>query len=58
MWVPKMTAAILEAEDVNVIQANWVDGARTKYDQAVSNTRIVGIQIKKLIRHLCVSSFI
>jgi len=53
MWVPKMTAAILEAEDVNVIQANWVDGARTKYDQAVSNTRIVGIQIKKLIRHLC-----
>merc|ERR1712168_3030 len=52
-WVPTMTKAILEVEDVNVIQANWVDGARTKYDQAVSNTRIVGIQIKKLIRHLC-----
>ena len=57
-WIPKMTAAILEAEDVNVIMVDWVGGAKTGiwyYNQAASNVRVVGVEIKKLITHLCVS---
>nr|CAB3264979.1 pancreatic lipase-related protein 2-like [Phallusia mammillata] len=51
-WVPEVTAAILYKEDVNVIQVNWVIGAHVAYDNAVSNTRVVGAQVAHLIKTL------
>lgn len=51
----KVTHAILDKEDVNVIVVNWIDGARLTYDQAVSNTRVVGSQIGHLIKNLMVT---
>lgn len=51
-WVPSMADTILANDDVNVIIVNWVKGAKTQYDQAVANTRMVGAQIHKLIMTL------
>lgn len=51
-WVNHMTQAILEYDDVNVVIVDWVGGAGVAYDQAVTNTRLVGAQIAQLIRAL------
>jgi len=54
-WVPEVTEEILKAEDVNVIQIDWVKGARVAYDNAAANTRVVGAQVAYLIKMLMVS---
>ncbi|XP_002130573.2 pancreatic lipase-related protein 2 [Ciona intestinalis] len=51
-WVPQVTETILYQEDVNVIQINWVKGAHVEYDNAASNTRLVGAQVGYLIKML------
>ena len=55
-WVPRMAEAMLSKEDVNVIMVDWVKGAKVFYDNAVSNTRIVGAIINKYLSNMVVSS--
>ena len=54
-WVPRMADAVLKKEDVNVIMVDWVKGAAVFYDNAVSNTRMVGVIINKYLKNLMVS---
>jgi len=51
-WVPRMADAVLKKEDVNVIMVDWVKGAAVFYDNAVSNTRMVGVIINKYLKNL------
>ncbi|ESO93553.1 hypothetical protein LOTGIDRAFT_215949 [Lottia gigantea] len=48
-WLQDLAAELLRAEDVNVIIVDWGNGAGLPYDQASSNTRVVGAQIAQLI---------
>lgn len=54
-WVPEVAETILYQEDVNVIMIDWVKGAAMEYDNAASNTRLVGSQVAHLINMLMVS---
>ena len=54
-WVGETTDVILDVEDVNVIQVNWKKGASVDYDQATSNTRLIGHQVGHLVKMLMVS---
>ena len=53
-WVGDTTEVILDVDDVNVIQVDWVRGASVDYDQATSNTRLIGAQIGHLVKMLMV----
>ncbi|KAL4237011.1 hypothetical protein ACF0H5_005395 [Mactra antiquata] len=56
-WVIRMKDALLQVEDVNVIIVDWRRGADKKdYNQAASNTRVVGALIANLITSLKVSA--
>ena len=47
-----MKDALLKQEDVNVIIIDWSTGAKSPYEQATGNTRVVGAQIAELIKFL------
>jgi len=51
-WMPKMTEELLKYGDYNVIVVDWHHGNRLPYEQAVSNTRVVGAQIADLMKTL------
>ncbi|XP_073412674.1 pancreatic triacylglycerol lipase-like [Dendrobates tinctorius] len=44
-WPFEMSQDILDVDDVNCFSVNWEDGAGIRYEQAVSNARVVGVQI-------------
>lgn len=56
-FVPRMTRAILAADDVNVIMVNWVSGANLEYDQSAQNTRVVGAVTAYLMKVISVKLF-
>ena len=47
-----MRDALLDREDCNLILNDYSGGARTPYDQAAGNARLVGVQIAELIKFL------
>jgi len=47
-----MRDALLDREDCNLILTDYSGGARTPYDQAAGNARLVGVQIAELIKFL------
>jgi len=51
-WIGDTTDIILDVEDVNVIQVDWRRGASVDYDQATSNTRLIGAQVGYLVKSL------
>nr|XP_006825445.1 PREDICTED: pancreatic lipase-related protein 2-like [Saccoglossus kowalevskii] len=49
-WVSDMKHALLDKDDLNVIQVDWSDGAfKLDYFQCVANTRVVGAETHALI---------
>ncbi|KAK2580877.1 hypothetical protein KPH14_005949 [Odynerus spinipes] len=51
-WMQNLTTAILSKRDANVICVDWEKGSSTNYMQAAANTRIVGAEIARVVRHL------
>lgn len=49
-WVTEMKDALLESEDLNVINVDWSRGNGFPYTQATANTQVVGAEIAKLIK--------
>jgi len=47
-----MKDTLLKREDFNIIIVDWSNGAKSSYEQAVGNTRMVGAQLAELIRFL------
>ncbi|XP_046392601.1 inactive pancreatic lipase-related protein 1-like isoform X2 [Ischnura elegans] len=52
VWVTNMTNVFLERDDLNVITVNWANGAGSLYVKAVSNARVVGLEVAFLINKL------
>lgn len=42
----------IHQDDMNVVVADWQNGASIPYEQATANTRVVGAQIAQLINML------
>ena len=51
-WINVVKDALLKQKDVNIIIIDWSTGAKSPYEQAAGNTRVVGAQIAELIKFL------
>ncbi|XP_015122366.1 pancreatic triacylglycerol lipase [Diachasma alloeum] len=51
-WVKEMRNELLKHGDYNVIIVDWAGGSLPLYTQATANTRLVGLEIAHLVRHL------
>ena len=51
-WVNTMRDDLLKQDDFNIIIVDWSNGAKSSYEQAVGNTRMLGAQIAELISFL------
>ncbi|XP_012344813.1 pancreatic triacylglycerol lipase-like isoform X3 [Apis florea] len=51
-WVKEMRNELLKHDDYNVIIVDWAGGSLPLYTQATANTRLVGLEIAHLIKHL------
>ncbi|XP_020283949.1 pancreatic triacylglycerol lipase-like isoform X2 [Pseudomyrmex gracilis] len=51
-WVKEMRSELLAHGDYNVIVVDWAGGSLPLYTQATANTRLVGLEIAHLIKHL------
>jgi pimeloyl-ACP methyl ester carboxylesterase len=51
-WMLELRSAVLRAENVNVIKVDWGQSNGFPYTQATANTRIVGVEIARLLEHL------
>ncbi len=51
--IPKLLAY----GDFNVIIVHWGGGSKASYDQAIANTRLVGLEIAFLVKTMVVSYF-
>nr|KAF7412973.1 hypothetical protein H0235_012824 [Vespula pensylvanica] len=51
-WVKEMRNELLKHGDYNVIVVDWAGGSLPLYTQATANTRLVGLEIAHLIKHL------
>nr|BCX71429.1 adult-specific protein A1 [Ischnura senegalensis] len=51
-WVVDMRQLLLKHLDVNVITVDWSKGASAAYPQAVSNTRVVGLEVANMVNSL------
>lgn len=47
-----MRSELLEHGDYNVIVVDWAGGSLPLYTQATANTRLVGLELAHLIKHL------
>ena len=47
-----MADALLDVEDANVIAVDWGGGSLPLYSQAAANTRLVGLEVARLVNHL------
>ena len=52
-----MRNELLKHGDYNVIIVDWAGGSLPLYTQATANTRLVGLEIANLIKHLQVRFF-
>lgn len=48
-WVEKMAKSLLDYGDYNVFRVDWGGGSQTVYSQALANTRVVGLEIARLV---------
>lgn len=53
-----MRSELLVHGDYNVIVVDWAGGSLPLYTQATANTRLVGLEIAHLIKHLQVRDFL
>ncbi|XP_057336467.1 pancreatic lipase-related protein 2-like [Microplitis mediator] len=53
-WIKDLKNELLQHDDYNIIIVDWAGGSLLllQYFQAVANTRLVGLEIAHLIRHL------
>ncbi|KAJ8310912.1 hypothetical protein KUTeg_012777 [Tegillarca granosa] len=51
-WVPKIKDELLKRGDFNVLVVDWSHGNGPDYDQAASNTYMVGTELAYLINHM------
>ncbi|XP_039313635.1 pancreatic triacylglycerol lipase isoform X2 [Solenopsis invicta] len=51
-WVKEMRSELLVHGDYNVIVVDWAGGSLPLYTQATANTRLVGLELAHLIKHL------
>ena len=53
-WINILKDALLKRDDhdVNTIIVDWKNSAKAPYEQAASNTRMVGAQMAELIKFL------
>jgi hypothetical protein len=51
-----MRNELLVHDDYNVIVVDWAGGSLPLYTQATANTRLVGLELAHLIKHLQVRS--
>lgn len=51
-----MRNELLVHGDYNVIVVDWAGGSLPLYTQATANTRLVGLEVAHLIKHLQVKS--
>merc|ERR1719193_1676278 len=52
VWVKELTEALLEVEDCVVISVDWGGGSLPLYSQAAANTRVVGLEVARLVNTL------
>jgi hypothetical protein len=57
-WVIDMKNSLLKIEDSNVISVDWSKGNFFPYTQATANTRIVGVEVAKLISSYIIKGLI
>lgn len=50
-----MRNELLQHGDYNIIIVDWAGGSLPLYTQATANTRLVGLEIAHLVKHLHVS---
>ena len=51
-WLLTMRDKLLKRGDFNIIIVDWSNGAKSPFEQAAGNTRLVGAQIAELIGFL------
>ncbi|XP_012244596.1 pancreatic lipase-related protein 2 isoform X1 [Bombus impatiens] len=51
-WVNEMRNELLKHDNYNVIIVDWGGGSLPLYTQATANTRLVGLEIAHLLKHL------
>ncbi|PAA59910.1 hypothetical protein BOX15_Mlig034080g1 [Macrostomum lignano] len=51
-WMNRIRQAMLKRVDCNLIQVGWAGGSVTLYNQATSNTRVVGAVVARMLRWL------
>ena len=51
-WLITMKNKLLKRDDFNIIIVDWSFGAKSPFEQAAGNTRLVGAQMAELIRFL------
>ena len=54
-WIREMSSALLSADDVNVLIVDWRGGSLPLYSQAAANTRLVGLEVARLVQLLRVN---
>ena len=45
-----MATALVTAEDVNVVIVDWRGGSLPLYSQAAANTRLVGMEVARMVQ--------
>jgi len=51
-WIKAMVRALVTKENVNVIIVDWRGGSLPMYSQAAANTRLVGLEVARLVEIL------
>lgn len=51
-WIKDMATALVTAEDVNVVIVDWRGGSLPLYSQAAANTRLVGMEVARMVEGL------
>ena len=47
-----MCNALLDDDDMNVLSVDWGGGSLPLYSQAAANTRLVGLEVARLVNKL------
>ena len=55
-WIKHTVQGVLDIADYNIYSVDWESGARPPYKQAVSNARVVALEVQNLLQTLQVTS--